>query len=117
MPFRDNGFTLIELLIVMAIMSFMAVLVVVNTGGDNDRQNGVNLIRDLQILRQKAIDSSQAQIYDPRSNALIYNPAISKSSILIFYPDGSSTGGNILSEGGQKLVSINWYNGAISNAR
>lgn len=115
-PLKVNGFTLIELLIVMAIMSLMAVLVVINAGGNNNRQNGTILIKDLQTLRQKAINSSRAQIYDPSASAFSYNPAVSDSSTLVFYPDGSSTGGDILSENGQKLVTINWYNGAISNA-
>ncbi len=116
-PYVSNGFTLIELLIVMAIMSLMAVLVVINAAGKNDRQNEVNLIRDLQILRQEAINSSQTRIYEPSNNAFLYSPAVSDSSTLIFYPDGSSTGGDILSEDGKKLVSINWYDGAISNVR
>lgn len=114
---RANGFTIIELLIVMAIMSLMITLIVLNFGGRVDRQQSANLIKTLQQLRKEAVQTSQVRIFRPETAQFTYKAQISDSASLIFYPDGSSTGGDIISADGVRLISISWYNGMVSDAR
>jgi len=105
------------MLVVLAIMGLAATLLVssVNlTTLDEDRII-INLKSELYDIRNDAIASSTKRKFSMNNDRFRYEAAASGSEELIFYPDGSSTGGKIFNNEGQLLVQINWRNGAIQD--
>lgn len=111
------GFTLVEVLVVLAIISLASIVLVssVNLEQSNDRSLSINIKADLDKLRNTAVLLSKPQQFNIDDDRLKYEAAIDKNGALIFYPDGSSTGGRVLNDNGDIILEINWRNGDVYN--
>jgi prepilin-type N-terminal cleavage/methylation domain-containing protein len=95
-----RGFTLIEMLVVLALIALVAALALPRLGSP-PRLTGQEQLRSaIAILaegRQAAVASGRAQALDPAvlgPNAR-YAAAIGPSDRILFYADGSSSGGTL----------------------
>lgn len=139
-----NGFTLIELLIVLAILAVTASVVIPNLVGRNHKADMTFLIKDmgsqLSLARSLSINENRPvsfklnvknrtfNIESKEINSLPENIEIEfltgaatisnrAEGEIIFYPDGSSTGGKItLSNSKQSsAVEVHWLTGQINH--
>lgn len=133
--FQESGFTLIELLVVLAILGLMASIAMPFTVRAIEdarlRADARQLTNELRQLQQNAIDRREPielralpgllQLGTPSIKPL--SPISVESFSLtgdtkrvIFYPDGTSSGGVLrLKEGGRSLdIEIAWLTGAIA---
>ncbi len=144
MPHSHKGFTLVELLIVLVIMVLGVSLIGPNISSGSDRANLKAASRDLKSALRYARGQAlmtQTEItvtLDLATNHYKINSPHQKNYQLVqsieitlrtaqtdiesdqqgsirFFPDGSSTGGNIsLSQGEIKIdVTINWLTGHV----
>jgi general secretion pathway protein H len=142
-PRAISGFTLLELLMVMAIMAFIATLVVVQVVGRLDSVKIANAGKDIaaamRYTRGQAMLTQEAQavLFDMEKKSytapgkeavtlpkemdiLLYTAdseiASAKSGSIRFYPDGGSTGGAVTlkSNGREWKVLVGWLTGDIS---
>lgn len=133
------GFTLLELMVVLAILGLALAIVPANlmnaTGAQALKADVRTLISGLRYARTRAIASNEpvALVIDPHAAQLSIDGTqqigtLSKSTTLgaanrplavQFYPDGGSSGGELLLSRGQDQyrVTINWLTGAVSAAR
>ena len=144
---RAAGFTLLELMVVLAILGLALAIVPANlmrgTGAQALKADVRLLISGLHYARTRAISSNQpvALVVDPKGGRLSIDGAqqigvLSKSTrfgaldqqrvlqtgkpvAVQFFPDGGSSGGELLLSYGQDRyqVSINWLTGAVATAR
>lgn len=129
----ERGFTLLELLIVLVLIALAATvgqLMVRGGGGMELRTAARGVARDLRTLKQQAVrrqtamsilvktTEGQALVgdetstlklptdlnlsYDPGPAAIVDQP----SNRLIFFPDGSSTGGSITLRRGSTAIRV-----------
>jgi len=139
---HTKGFTLLELLVVIMIVAFMTTIVGVNLRGNqgaNLESVGRTLIADLRYVRSKAmIDSADTAItidvsgrnyfsQDSRINRSLpqgmsvvitvdENDITGTKGRIVFYPDGSSSGGKIklIKDGRELEVVTTWLNGYVT---
>ena len=121
-----SGFTLIEMLVVLTIVSLIAAAVV---GGLDRPSRG--------IARTQAVSKLEAAVRDARRDAVstgtrvyvdpqvfipgavvtaAWSGAGASAGSLIFYADGSSSGG-VISLDEVPLVTVDWLTGQVSRAR
>lgn len=120
---REAGFTLVEILVVLAILSMVALLAVPAMRGQGV---GISAQRDLAGLKselrqahsQALASGASADVRVP--DGLSYAPLLKidepDPSIIRFYADGSSSGGEILS-GEHAIVRIDWLTGEVRSAQ
>jgi len=139
---KVNGFTLLEMLVVVMILALMTTLVGVNMRGkDRNDLDSVarTLMTDLRYVRSKAmvgnadtemtIDLSAKTYFSPQakiSRSFPHTIAVSltvdqrdiegSKGKIVFYPDGSSSGGNIKLTGNAREMEVTttWLNGYVS---
>jgi len=140
---RTRGFTLIEVLVVVVIMALAMAIVVgaMSAGMTGQQMRGASrdLVAALRYTRGQAIVKREAQVlmlhvddktYKAPGRALATLPKqfdlaietarqeqISRGEAGIrFYPDGSSTGGNIELSRGEAVwrIDINWLTGEVT---
>ena len=136
-----QGVTLLELLVVVTILALMSALVGINFGGDRGNLDSIarTLVTDLRYLRSRAmvgnvdtaltVDLSRNVYYSravnidrplPESVALELTvdrrDTDGKRGRIVFYPDGSSSGGKMrLTRNGRSLeITTAWLNGYVS---
>jgi len=137
----DRGFTLLELLVVVVILALASTLVGINFGGDRASLDALarTLVTDLRYVRSRAmvgnvdtaltVDLSRNVYYSraakfdrplPESVALELTvdrrDTDGKRGRIVFYPDGSSSGGKMrLTRNGRSLeITTAWLNGYVS---
>lgn len=96
----QRGFTLIEMLVVLALIALVAALALPRLGAAPSRAGQERVRTVMTILtdaRSMAVASGRAQALDP---ALLgagahYIAAVGPSEHILFYPDGSSSGGKL----------------------
>ena len=140
---RARGFTLIEVLVVAAIIAFAVAMIVGAMGysltGQQMRGASRDLVAALRYTRGQAIVKREAQVLMLNVDAKSYRAA-SRASVQLppqfdlaietarqemisqgeggirFFPDGSSTGGNIELSRGDTVwrIDINWLTGEVS---
>lgn len=139
-PAPDAGFSLLEMLVVLAIVALVATSIpfISHGGGTELRGLGSEVATALRGLRETAIRSQQEAEFTlaPQSGGyrlgdrLVALPpgvtlgvSVAEPPLLgdladhvVFYPDGSSTGGTItLSRGGVSVtITIGWMDGRIA---
>jgi general secretion pathway protein H len=126
------GFTLLELLVVLAIAGLMisiAMPFTVRTIENAElRADAREAVSDLRQLRQRAIDRQQAvevaalseNAWPQAGRAIRHRAqfvAEGRARKLIFYPDGTSSGGRLRLREGSRSVDVNvaWLSGAITS--
>lgn len=140
---RARGFTLIELLVVAAIIAFAVAMIASAMGyslaGQQMRSASRDLVAGLRYTRGQAIVKREPQVlmlnvdeksYRAANRAPVQLPPqfdlaietaqqemVSRGEAGIrFFPDGSSTGGNIELSRGDTVwrIDINWLTGEVS---
>jgi general secretion pathway protein H len=126
------GFTLLELLVVLAITGLMisiAMPFTVRTIENAElRADAREVVTDLRQLRQRAIDRQEAIVVNslsenawPQAGRAIRHRARfvaeGRARALVFYPDGTSSGGTLRLREGSRSVDVNvaWLSGAIAS--
>ena len=129
----ETGFTLLEMLVVLAVLGMVAGLVIargpMRSAGLNARVAATMLAGSLRAARSEAIATDrpvavlingpagtvQIGLRAPRSmGAQLVPPA----RPIVFAPDGSSSGGQVLVAAGpqRRLVAVDWLTGRVSIA-
>ncbi len=113
------GFTLIEMLVVLAVLGLVAALAAQNIGrrpaGLIREEGEAKLDLALDTARREAARTGTVQSVDPAalipgaslSGAL---PAGAPQGLIVIYPDGSSNGG-VVSTDGRPIARIDWLTG------
>jgi len=126
------GFTLLELLVVLAITGLMisiAMPFTVRTIENAElRADAREVVSDLRQLRQRAIDRQEAievtslseNAWPQAGRAVRHRArfvAEGRARTLVFYPDGTSSGGTLRLREGSRSVDVNvaWLSGAITS--
>ncbi len=137
----NRGFTLLELLIVVTILALASALVGINFGGDRANLESIarTLVTDLRYVRSRAmvgnvdtalvVDltrnvyySRAANIDRPLPDSIALELTVDRRDAgggrgrIVFYPDGSSSGGKLrLTRNGRSLeITTAWLNGYVS---
>lgn len=104
-----RGFTLIEMLVVLALIALVAALALPRLGSPPSR-TGQEQLRSVRAIladaRSAAVTSGRTQALDPAAlgRSARYAPAIGSSARIIFYPDGSSSGGTVTLAPGRSIT-------------
>jgi general secretion pathway protein H len=140
-PAANNGFTLLELLVVITLLALTSTLVGVNFGGDRANLESIarTLVTDLRYVRSQAmVGNTDTALVVDLDNGAYYSGAArierplpasvsveltvdvrdtdGKRGSIVFYPDGSSSGGKVrLSRNGRSLqITTAWLNGYVT---
>ena len=133
------GFTLLELMVVLAILGLVLAIVPASlmnaTGAHALKADVRTLISGLHYARTRAIASNAPVVLsiDPQTARLSIDGtqqigvlssttslgALNQPIAVQFYPDGGSSGGEVLlsSEQGEYRVTVHWLTGAVSATR
>lgn len=139
MPAASRGFTLLEMLVVIVLMSIAIGLAGfgLHTGlkTAQERQVVEQMVNALRATRVKAIVSGQPAwtVFDlqkrrfqgsdqriqqwPAQLQVTLQTAAQEGSSVVFYPNGGSTGGNLLVVNGERKwrIDIGWLTGSIQS--
>ena len=141
-PYQIKGFTLLEMLVVIMIIALMSTIVGINLRGKQSTDLdsiGRTLIADLRYVRSKALVGSAdtaITVDVAGKNYFSQDASISRSipqnvsvvltvdendiagtrGKIVFYPDGSSSGGKIkfIKDGRELEVITTWLNGYVT---
>ena len=116
---RDRGFTLIELLVVLTLLALASAVVLprfMSTAGPSARSQAAGVASVLRDARQKAIATAQPVVV-PIDPSLITARGLDGGSLreILFFPDGSSSGGRLTVELRQRqaVVDVDDLTGAV----
>ena len=132
---RQRGFTLIEVIVVLVILGLVAGLVLVRgpqrSGAADLRQASSLVAGALRVARSRAIASNRPVPvrFDPaRATLQMSNEAVrplpsgiamtAAAPVILFRPDGSSTGGVVELVGRARTarIAVNWLTGRVETA-
>jgi general secretion pathway protein H len=97
----EHGFTLVELLVVLTILALVAAMALPRLSarlGPTAGERAAGLADQLRAAREQAISTA-------RPTQVPVDPAMARSeppvdiAVILFFPDGSSSGGRLLVEG------------------
>jgi general secretion pathway protein H len=116
---RDGGFTLIELLVVLTLLALASAMVLprfASAPGPTARERAAAVAGQLRDARQRAIATARP-VAVPLDARLVTARAPDGSTLreILFFPDGSSTGGSIGVETRQRraVVEVDDLTGAV----
>ncbi len=136
---REAGFTFIELIVVLALLAFIFALVAPSVAGLLDGPRFDRAVKEMIIAlretRAAAIATSRdtrfAVAADRRTwrsdrrtgtvaegiSLVLYGPSASPE--IVFFPDGSSTGGRVVLRSGERarVVAVDWVSGRVAERR
>ena len=139
MPDAQRGFTLLEMLVVIVLISLAAGLVGFGLQqglkAARERQVVGQMVDALRSTRARAIVSGQtaSTVFDlqalsfkapgrpakhwPADLQVTLHTAEQAGAVVAFYPDGSSTGGNLLLAHGSRRwrIDIGWLTGSVQS--
>lgn len=139
MPARQRGFTLLEMLVVIVLISIAAGLVGFGLQqglrAAKERQAVGQIVEALRSTRARAIvgGTTESTVFDlrdlsfqapgrpkkhwPAELQVTLHTAEQAGSAVDFYPDGSSTGGNVLLVNGSRRwrIDIGWLTGSVQS--
>ncbi|WP_080290354.1 GspH/FimT family pseudopilin [Pseudomonas syringae] len=139
MPAASRGFTLMEMLVVIVLMSIAIGLVGFGLqqglSAAKERQTVGQMVNALRATRVKAIVTGQPArtVFDLRKKAfqapgqrahqwpaglqVTMQTAAEMGSTVEFYPDGGSTGGNLMLVNGDRRwrIDIGWLTGSVQS--
>jgi general secretion pathway protein H len=139
MPAASRGFTLMEMLVVIVLMSIAIGLVGFGLqqglSAAKERQAVGQMVNALRATRVKAIVTGQPArtVFDLRQQAfqapgqrihhwpagmqVTMQTAAEMGSTVEFYPDGGSTGGNLMLANGDRRwrIDIGWLTGSVQS--
>lgn len=109
----EAGFTLIEMLAVLAVMSLVVLLALprMTMPSRPETSAAARLTRSIHDARDRAMSSGNLVRLNPStvvSAANLSHPT--GQAELIFYPDGTSTGGDIMVRG-RAVLRVDWLTG------
>ena len=104
-----RGFTLIEMLVVLALIALVAALALPRLGSPTSLTSHEQLRSALAALadaRSAALTSGRTQAVEPAAlgTKARYAADIGSSARIIFYPDGSSSGGTLTLGPGRSII-------------
>lgn len=97
----ERGFTLIELLVVLTLLALVAALVLPRLSarlGPTAGERAAGLADQLRAAREQAISTARPT-FVPVDPALAVPDPPSAGATILFFPDGSSSGGRLVVEG------------------
>lgn len=119
---RDShGFTLIELLVVLSLIGLLATIAMPSLARNPSALARSRLMAQVETSVERAADQARSTDQPVSvdlaalSGKLAFTPQLGSSSVPLFYPDGSSNGGTVSSDG-RTILSISWFDGHITNA-
>ena len=139
MPNAQRGFTLLEMLVVIVLISIAAGLVGFGLQqglrAAKERQAVGQIVEALRSTRARAIvgGTTESTVFDLRDSSfqapgrpkkhwpaelqVTLHTAEQAGSAVDFYPDGSSTGGNVLLVNGSRRwrIEIGWLTGSVQS--
>jgi prepilin-type N-terminal cleavage/methylation domain-containing protein len=120
-----NGFTLIEMLVVLTVMGLVAMAAAQRIGrrpGSVERHEAeARLDAAIQAARREAGRTGTVRSIDPASLipgatlAAAIPASGSPPGLILIYPDGSSNGG-MISTDGRPLASVDWLTAQVRDA-
>ena len=118
---HQQGFTLIEMLVVLTIVAIVGAAAIGRISSAphaTDRQRAIGEARIVLADARAQAVATGSPIITPKSSGTAARPlafAGPGKSGLIFYPDGSSSGGTV-TLAGQPILTVDWLSGAIGDA-
>lgn len=117
------GFTLMEMLVVLTIMAIVAAIAIIrlpaaSSAGKRER---------LAVLARQTIEGARARAMAEGRDVMIGAPDLApganqlsiagsgRATKLIFFPDGTTSGGEILLAS-HPLLDVDWLSGSVSDA-
>lgn len=116
----ERGFTLLELLVVLTLLALMTAFVLPRFTAfarPTAKQQAAVLADQLRAARQQAIAISRpVQVPVDPAVGRLEGPDGGEAAVVLFFPDGSSTGGRLtIAVGGrQAVIGIDDLTGAVS---
>ncbi len=128
---HEAGFSMLEMVVVLAIVSIAMAVTIPALGKRNDftilRAEAAGLAAKLRLLRSKAMQTNQmaSMIFQPKTSSYMATGARAETALhpdiamqvtaqpldgrtgqVLFYPDGSSTGGQVKLSSGTRSCTI-----------
>lgn len=119
----DTGFTLIEMLVVLTIIGLVSAAgatIIGRKPASLARAEVIGRIRAAAATAATAAREGRAQPLDlhtipTKAGTLTFASSLNVAPTLVFYPDGSATGGTIALDG-RPLATVDWLTGAVADA-